>query len=101
MCDQTSYISGDIPFWLFRVCGTQKDWNRLLHRDKKYICPCPQIGFNAHSGNLLLWDTISTRQCLQRTNLVISYVGLVLRDILSEAELVLLKEIHRSGRMFW
>ena len=67
-----------------------------MHRDKKYICPCPQIGFNAHSGNLLLWDTISTRHCLQRTNLVISYVGLVLRDILSEAELVLLKEIPRE-----
>jgi hypothetical protein len=32
---------------------------------------------------------------------VLSYVGLVLRDILSEAEiLILLKEIPRSGRMF-
>ena len=32
---------------------------------------------------------------------VLNYVGLVLRDILSEAELVLLKEIPRSGRTFW
>ena len=72
-------------------------WNRLLHRNKRYICPCPQIGFNAHSGNLLLWDTIST---IVMVYYGLSFVGLVLRDILSEAEIVLLKEFPRSGRMF-
>ena len=54
---------------LRNILVVQGLWNRLLHRDEKYICPCPQIGFNAHSGNLLLWDTISTRHCLLRTKL--------------------------------
>ena len=82
---------------LRQVLVVQGLWNRLLHPDEKYICPCPQIGFNAHSENLLLWDTISTRHVI--VSCVLSYVGLVLRDILSEAEIVILKEIPRSWRI--